>query len=467
MSTEMQQAIIADVPLLMKWNKAIPRYTSYPTAPQWKPLDSSCYGKHLETLAETQDPLSLYFHIPFCRSMCLYCGCSVILNRRSENEEIYVDYLIREIDLVTKVIGRTRVVPQLHFGGGTPTKLSEELMERLFFHIHSSFALDFSQEMAMEIDPRTVLPNKGSKLRLLRSLGFNRVSFGIQDTNDKVQDAVKRRQSHEMSRETYYLARQLGFEKINIDLIYGLPHQTKETFRQTVKDIIELRPDRIALFSYAKVPWMKPHQNAIKEEWLPSTEEKFQIYVEARQAFVDAGYVALGMDHFAVKEDELAQAYFKRDLYRNFQGYTVKRSEHLLGLGVTAIGDVTEGYFQNLKELDSYYEAIDSGLFPVHRGIELTKEDRMRRWVINRLMCQMHLDKSEFESLWNLHFNSYFVAEIEALAPLVEEKFIENTAEALCVLPLGELFVRNIAVIFDSYFNKKADSTSPMYSQSV
>lgn len=455
-----------DVPLLMKWNQAIPRYTSYPTAPKWVAQEASIYRKAVEAVAATKDALSLYIHVPFCHSMCLYCGCSVILNRRPENEERYVAYLMREIDLLTQYLGTKRTVTQLHFGGGTPTKLSVELLETLFTHIQAHFNLDLSQEIVMEIDPRTVLPEEGKKLRLLRQLGFNRVSFGVQDTNDKVQNAVKRHQSRLMSQKTYYLARELGFEKINIDLIYGLPHQSCESFQQTVEDIKSLRPNRIAMFSYAKVPWLKPHQKAIKEEWLPSTEEKFRIYASARQAFVDAGYVALGMDHFALEDDELTQAYRNGTLYRNFQGYTVKRSEHLLGLGITAIGDVGGSYFQNLKELDEYYSALDKQHFPVHRGLKLSEDDRLRRWVIQQLMCQMRLDKSEFCARWGQNFDVYFQRELKDLFPLAVDGLVEDSPLCLQISPLGELFARNVAAVFDRYLSRES-SPLPMYSQSV
>ena len=429
----------------VKFNQPAPRYTSYPTAPEWGDLTPETYRKKLLELGE--GPLSLYFHIPFCKTMCLYCGCSVVLNRKPENEEQYVDYLMREIELVTELIGKKRVV-QLHFGGGTPTKLSIPLFARLFEKIRTSFALDFSKEIAIEIDPRTA---DEEKLRFLRKLGFNRVSFGVQDTNWEVQKAVKRRQSLEMTVETYRLARAMGFDVVNIDLIYGLPHQTVETFRKTVSDILEMRPDRIALFSYAKVPWLKKHQLAIKEETLPSTEEKFQIYEEAREKFTEAGYVAIGMDHFALEEDEITECFRNRTLGRNFQGYTAQLSDEMLGFGVTSIGCVRDTYVQNLKDLPSYYAALDAGLLPAHRGKVSTEEDLLRKWVVHTLMCTFEIDKKAFKARYGHDFDAHFAEEQDRLAELEAEGLIRLRPDKIVATELGELLIRVVAMTFDAY----------------
>ncbi len=437
---------------LHKFNLPAPRYTSYPTAPEWGDLKQQTYRKKLLELPNT--PLSLYFHIPFCKTMCLYCGCSVVLNRKAENEERYVDYLMKEIELVTQITGK-REVWQLHFGGGTPTKLSIPLFARLFEKIRASFQIDFSKEVAIEIDPRTA---NEEKLRFLRKLGFNRVSFGVQDTNWKVQEAVKRRQSLEMTQETYYLARMLGFEAVNIDLIYGLPYQTVETFQQTVSDILEMRPDRIALFSYAKVPWLKKHQLAIKDETLPSAEEKFEIYQEARKRFVEKGYVAIGMDHFALKSDEIVKALEKKQLGRNFQGYTVLPSEEMLGFGVTSIGYVQGTYVQNIKDLPSYYMALDSDELPVQRGLVLNDEDLLRKWVIHTLMSNFAVDKREFAKRYGIDFDLHFADVQQQLADHEAEGLIINTPEKIEATKLGELLIRVVAMTFDAYItqgNKK------------
>lgn len=303
-----------DLKLSWKFNKPLPRYTSYPTAPEWETFSSEMYKKKLVSISQIEAPLSLYLHIPFCKTMCLYCGCSVVLNRKEENEERYIDYLIKEISLASSFLEKKKRVVQLHFGGGTPTKLSSALLTRLFEKIHSSFEIDYTQEIAIEIDPRTVAEDEGDKLRLLKKLGFNRVSFGVQDTDPKVQEAIRRRQSLEVTLQTYALARKLGFKGINVDLIYGLPYQTSQTFDTTVTHILKMRPDRIAFFSYAQVPWLKPHQKAIREDTLPNAEEKFQIYTNARCRFVEAGYVAIGMDHFALPNDDLAIGYYTKSL---------------------------------------------------------------------------------------------------------------------------------------------------------
>jgi len=450
-----------DPGLLLKYNLPAPRYTSYPTAPEWGELTEKPY---IERLAKTTNPLSLYFHIPFCKTMCLYCGCAVVLNRKPENEELYVDYLFKEIDLICSHLGKKHPVTQVHFGGGTPTKLSIPLFARLFEKINASFSIDYSQEVAIEIDPRTVLEDEGEKLKFLRKIGFNRVSFGVQDTNPKVQAAVKRNQSLEMTLQTYELAKTLGFKGINIDLIYGLPYQTTETFKETVSHILKMRPDRIALFSYAKVPWMKPHQKAIKEELLPSVEEKFKIYTEARERFVEGGYVAIGMDHFSLEEDAITCAYRNKTLQRNFQGYSVKSAEDMLSLGASSIGFLQEGYFQNLKDLPSYYKALDQNRLPIHRGLLLSSEDKLRKWVIHTLMSDFELDKQLFFTKYQKDFDSHFQVQMR-LSELEADGLLLNTPEKLSVTPKGELFIRIIAMCFDQYL--RSNLPNPKFSQSI
>ena len=443
------------IEMLHRFDKPVPRYTSYPTAPEWGEIEPKTYTEHLQQLNATSRPLSLYFHIPFCRTMCLFCGCSVLLNRKPENEERYVAYLLKEMELVRGHLREDHVVTQLHFGGGTPTKLTTDQLARIWHKIHELYRVDPNGELAMEIDPRTVLPDNGEKLRFLRSLGFNRVSFGVQDTNPKVQEAIKRRQSYAMSRQTFELARELEFTGINLDLIYGLPYQTEETFQDTVERIAELRPDRIALFSYARVPWLKPHQKAIPEAALPSTEEKFRIYIRARQELLAAGYVALGMDHFALPNDPLAQAYISGRLHRNFQGYTLNLAEDMVGHGITAIGQVQNGFFQNRKTLDEYYQCLDNGVLPVFRGKVLTTDDRLRRWAIQSLMCQFSVNKEEFADHAKQKWADYFKDEQPSIEAAKEEGLLTEDAQYLHVTSLGRLFVRNVAALFDYYLRHK------------
>lgn len=437
--------------LLLKHHKALPRYTSYPTAPYWEALDSSAYEKALSGRVDKQ-PLSLYFHIPFCKNLCLFCACSVILNRDEAKEKIYVEYLKKEIDQVVNLIGQGQKVSQVHFGGGTPTKLSLALLTDLWEKISSSFSLEEGAEIAIEIDPRTATEEK---LEGLKKLGFNRVSFGVQDLDTTVQKAIRRHQSKAVSQETFFLARALGFQGINCDLIYGLPHQTVKTFQKTVEEIILWRPDRIALFSFAYVPWLKPHQRALKEEMLPTTAEKFALYTHARTAFINAGYCAIGMDHFALPEDDLAISYQNRSLQRNFQGYTVKKAEELISFGVSSIGFTTNCYFQNAKDLPEYYAAIDKGRFPIVRGKLLTDEDRLRKWVIHTLMCQWAVDKKNFQKQFSYDFDAYFSSLKEPLNLFEQDELLINSEDKLQILPLGELFIRNIVSLFDAYLENK------------
>jgi oxygen-independent coproporphyrinogen III oxidase len=452
-----------DLNLLLKLHKPTPRYTSYPTAPNWNSLHPAVYVETLKSLIN--HPLSLYFHIPFCKTMCLYCGCSVILNRKPENEERYVDYLCREMEQVTTYLGKGGLVKQLHFGGGTPTKLAISLFQKLFEKIKTHFTIEDGGEIAIEIDPRTVFEDGGEKLSWLHQLGFNRVSFGVQDTDERVQNAVKRHQSLQMTQQTYQKGRSLGFKGINIDLIYGLPYQTVQSFQTTIDHILHMRPDRISLFSYARVPWLKPHQKAIPDTLLPSMEEKFQIYVDSRHRLIQAGYIAIGMDHFALETDEMAMAYKKKLLQRNFQGYSLKLAENILGFGVSAIGFAHRLYMQNLKDLPSYYHALDHGLLPIHRGKILSHDDHLRKWVIHTLMCDFELDKITFASLFQTEFDDYFKGILEDLELLEKDQLIQHSKDKILVTPLGELFVRNIAMTFDAYQHKSSDQ--PQFSLSI
>ncbi|MDE3045378.1 MAG: oxygen-independent coproporphyrinogen III oxidase [Verrucomicrobiota bacterium] len=432
---------------LKKWDRPVPRYTSYPTAPQFIALGEEVARERLQAFDATERPLSLYVHIPFCKTMCLFCGCSVVLNRRPERQASYVEALLREIEGTAKCFSKKREVSQLHLGGGTPTSLTEEELARLMETLHRCFSFSEKAEISIEIDPRTVLADKGKKLETLRQLGFNRVSFGVQDLDPRVQEAVKRRQSAEMTFQTYAKAKELGFVGINIDLIYGLPLQTPASFRETAKALMELKPDRIAFFSYAKIPWIKEHQKAIREEDLPSTEEKFQIYVEAREIFLEAGYTAIGMDHFARKEDELTLAYQEGRLTRNFQGYSVQKADDMLGIGITSIGYLSGAYLQNVKTLEEYHERIEKGMLPIFRGCVLSEEDHRRRWVIQELMCRFRIDKEAFEKTFGLSFDLHFAKEKTLLDPLLAE---EDCGEVRAT-PLGRLFIRLLAACFDQY----------------
>ncbi len=427
-----------DPQLLAKWNDPVPRYTSYPTAPQFYAMEEKQLSDRLTAFDATRKPLSLYFHIPFCKTMCLFCGCSVVLNRKPERQTIYLRHLFREMELVASHFAHKRLVTQLHFGGGTPTSLTEEQFEQLMEKIHTHFILSAEAEISIEIDPRTVYADGGKKLATLRRVGFNRVSFGVQDLDPLVQEAVRRRQTEEMTFATYHKARELGFHGISIDLIYGLPYQTADRFAKTADKLLQLKPDRIAFYSYAKIPWLKEHQKAIPEEILPPTEEKFRIYVDSRARFMQGGYLSIGMDHFALPSDPLAKAYLSKTLTRNFQGYSVQLADEMIGFGLTSIGFIENGYFQNSKELEDYQARIAQGHLPFYRGYILTPEDLLRRQAIQLLMCHFELDKKTYGHLANVE-------------PLKTEGFLEETVDRYIATPLGRLFIRLIASAFDAY----------------
>jgi oxygen-independent coproporphyrinogen-3 oxidase len=446
--------IRVDPGLLAKWNRPVPRYTSYPTAPQFHPVEEAFVRSRLNAFDQGQKTLSIYIHIPFCKSMCLFCGCSVILNRKPERQAAYLNVLLKEIDLTAGCFTGRRKVSQLHLGGGTPTSLSEEEFDVLMQRLRDRFIWERDAEISIEIDPRTVYADGGNKLAALKRLGFNRVSFGVQDLDPAVQEAVKRRQTEEMTVATYWKARELGFQGINIDLIYGLPLQTTQTFSKTVDRLLELKPDRIAFYSYAKVPWLKEHQKAIPEALLPSTEEKFRIYVEARARFMEGGYAAIGMDHFALNSDSIAKAYREKKLQRNFQGYSLQLADDMLGFGVTSIGFFEQCYLQNVKELQLYHDLIAQDSLPVLRGFVLSEEDLRRRWVVQSLMCHFELEKQEFFHRFGLEFDAHFAQEKKGLIPLIEEGFLIETNEKLEPTPLGRLFIRLIAASFDAYADR-------------
>lgn len=447
----MQDDLIHVDPLLLaKWNRPVPRYTSYPTAPQFALQTEELFKEKLAAFNASPKSLSIYLHIPFCKTMCLFCACSVVLNRKPERQATYFSHLLKEIELVAGNFSAKRHVTQLHLGGGTPTSLTMEEFSQLMEKLQQHFVWGKEGEISIEVDPRTVHADGGTKLTLLKQLGFNRVSFGVQDLDPVVQEAIRRRQSEEMTILTYEKARALGFEGINIDLIYGLPYQTVERFTKTIDRIIELKPDRIALYSYAKVPWLKEHQKAIPDETLPSTEEKFRIYVTARARLMQAGYLAIGMDHFSLAKDPMSKAYKTGKLTRNFQGYAVQLAEDMLGLGLTSIGFLENTYFQNIKDLAEYQECVASGKIPVHRGFGLSEDDLIRKWAIQSLMCRFELDKRQFKG----DFENYFSGIQETLKQLEGEGLITQTQEKITPTPLGRLFIRLVASAFDAYLNK-------------
>ncbi len=429
---------------------SVPRYTSYPTAPHFYPIAEGVAEEKLRLFAKSDRPLSIYMHIPFCRSMCLFCGCSVLLNRRPETVSSYVDLLIQEIGLVRGVLQKKRRVAQIHLGGGTPTSLSIADFRKLFGVLREAFELE---ELSIEVDPRGVFADKGEQLTALRELGFYRASFGVQDLDPAVQEVVRRRQSEEMSRFAYQKARELGFSEINLDLIYGLPLQTPERFSETAREIAAWRPDRIALFGYAHVPWMKAHQKALPEDHIPNLEGRQKLYAVAQERFLQAGYEQIGMDHFALPGDSLARAARERTLVRNFQGYSPYYSDDLLGLGVTSVGHIADCYLQNVKTVEEYRDRLQKGILPTFRGFDLKPDDLRRRWTVHRLMCQFILDKQLFYAIFGDHFDDYFTSEQEGLQDLETAGWLQVTREAVKVLELGQPWVRLIASRFDAHLS--------------
>ncbi len=439
-----------DPQLLLRQHRSVPRYTSYPTAPCWGSLASSEYAAHIHAI---ESPISLYVHIPFCQSMCLYCACNVVLNRKPENEERYVAALCREIELLSQCSKDRLSISHIHFGGGTPTQLSIPLLDKIMNTIRANCISEGLKECAIEVDPRTVVADGGEKLKALRRLGFDRISLGVQDTNPRVQAAVRRHQTRDMTQSTFDLARELGFVSINMDFIYGLPYQTRESFAQTIAEALVWAPDRIALFSYAHLPELKLHQKAIRPQSLPSLEEKFCLYTQARTALVNGGYQAIGMDHFAKQTDPLAISYQNKTLWRNFQGYTIAHTPYLVGIGSTAISMLDRCYAQNTKDLPLYYEQIHQNHLPVVRGCILSDEDLLRRDVIQSLMCRFEIDKQQFHHKYGILFENYFSDLLPKIGNLVQEGLLMDGPDRLHTTPLGELFVRNIASVFDHYLH--------------
>lgn len=455
--------------LLARYNRPGPRYTSYPTAVEFH--DGVTADAYVERLAranaEPDAPLSVYMHLPFCEERCSYCGCFVVITKHRDVTDRYLEYLEREIDLLAAHLPGRRHVSQLHWGGGTPTYYPADRLARLFGRLRQHFTFAPDAEIGVEIDPRVTSPEQ---LTVLRELGFNRLSMGVQDFAPEVQQAVNRIQSYELTKALVDHARALGFRSINIDLIYGLPYQTREGFGRTLEQVLTLRPERVAVYSFAFVPWMKAHMKHLPEDSLPPADVKMDLLTASQRAFTGAGYVQIGMDHFAVPEDELARALDARTLHRNFMGYTVQSSRDMVALGVSAIGDVQGAFVQNTKKLPEYYESIDAGRFPIERGYALDDDDRLRRHVITELMCNGHLDVADVEERFGLRFADYFARELALLTgpgSPAADGLVEVTGEAIAVTALGRPFVRNVCMAFDRYLAARTGGATPVFSKTV
>ncbi len=449
---------------LEKYNRPGPRYTSYPTAPVWKedfgPTDLETYYQHAD---ERATPLSLYMHLPFCESLCLFCACNVSIQKDKSVAIPYLAALKREIAHVAGRVSRKRPVIQFHWGGGTPTYLSPAQLEDLFSFARENFSFAPDAEVGLEIDPRVT---SREHLETLRRLGFNRLSMGIQDFDPKVQQTIHRVQPYEMTRDLIAAARDLGFSSLNVDLIYGLPHQTAESFRETIGQVLTLAPDRVAMFSYAHVPWLKKQQGSFQAN-LPEGREKFAIFRAGLESFLDAGYFYIGMDHFALPTDELAIAQQNRTLHRNFQGYTTKAGADLYGLGVSAISSVADSYAQNSREIPAYQSAVSERGIATMRGYRLSQDDAIRRAVIGRLLCHTVIFKREIEREFPIPFDEYFAAELEKLTEPRDEGLVDLSANEIRVTPLGRIFIRNVAMIFDRYLHDQQMEKRPLFSKTL
>jgi oxygen-independent coproporphyrinogen-3 oxidase len=441
--------------LVRKYNQPGPRYTSYPPATKFAPQFST--EELMERIErnnrQAARDLSLYFHLPFCKSLCWYCGCNTIITTQQGQSAAYLDLIEQELDLVKAKIHPQRKVVQLHFGGGTPTFLLPEELWRLGEMIHDRFKISEDVEFGVEIDPRRLTIEH---VKALKAIGCNRASLGVQDHNPAVQVAVHRIQPKEMTAQAIAWLRELGISLINIDLIYGLPHQTPETFAKTLDEVIEFNPDRLAVFSYAHVPWIKPSQKLLQTDALPSAETKLELLKKTIEKLTaDNQFVYIGMDHFARPTDELALAQKNKTLQRNFQGYSTRGDADIYSFGISSISQAEGAYWQNLKELPVYKQALARGEFPIERGYFLTEEDGLRRTTIMRLMCDLGLGYSEMSKLLGLNFQEHFADEIASLDDLEADGLLKRSAEGMLVTDTGRLFIRNIAMRFDAYLTSE------------
>lgn len=443
-----------------KFSQAAPRFTSYPTAIEFS--EKFTYSEYLEELKKAQGKtLSLYFHLPFCKSACYFCGCNVIYTSKQENLERYIKYLEKEMELLSQNFDCSKEVVQLHFGGGTPTYYNAEQLQRIIKNIKKYFP-NFSQnaELSCEIDPRYL---NEEQMQVLSQEGFNRISFGVQDFDEKVQKEINRVQPFEMTKKAVDLARKYGITSINIDLIYGLVYQNLESFTKTLELSLKLNPDRFAVFNYAHVPWLKKSMRKFDESKLPSPKVKLELLKKTYDVLTNNGYEMIGMDHYAKPEDELFQALKNGDLHRNFQGYTTKSEALLLGIGLTSISDAKNFYAQNSKEMKEYEAALDEGKLPYKKGILLSQDDKIRKEVIMNLMSNFAINIEKIEEKFSINFQDYFKTSLEKLKKY-EEFLEENTAKSIKVTLTGRLLIRNIAMNFDAY---QKDEKANIFSKSI
>mgnify|MGYP001358442669 CR=1 FL=1 len=435
-----------------KYSKPGPRYTSYPTAPEFHTNFTEADLIQRYKTQSSQRPLSLYIHIPFCRSACYFCGCNVIFTSKEDKKTRYIEYLKQELAILATHLDTSRTVTQMHFGGGTPTFLSPEQLDDVITTIKQTFP-NFADdaEISCEVDPRYFTVEH---MNVLKKGGTNRLSFGVQDINQQVQETIHRIQPFETTANVVKIAREAGINSVNIDLIYGLPYQTKESFRKTIEQIVTLNPDRLAVFNYAHVPWMMKTQRKFDETTFAPPATKLEILKDTIEFFTSSGYKMVGMDHFAKPDDELFMAIEKGELHRNFQGYTTKGGADLIGIGVTSIGDGVDYYVQNFKTLEEYENAIDTGHLPVFKGYSLSDDDILRQYVIMELMSNFALDMQKVESKFGIVFREYFADALSMLKEFEDAELITISENKIEVSQTGTMLIRNIAMPFDAYLHK-------------
>ncbi|WP_251964554.1 oxygen-independent coproporphyrinogen III oxidase [Salinibacter ruber] len=457
-----------DLDLLRQYNQSLPRYTSYPTAPHFgEAVGRETFRAEVwrANTAAPQAPLSLYLHLPFCRQLCYYCGCHMKVTHDPARIAKYLRYLKREIDLLAPMLSSDRPVTQVHWGGGTPTLLSPEQIRELGEHLRDRFRMAPDAEMSIEADPRGLTEDH---IAAAREIGTNRLSLGVQSFDPTVQEAINRVQPERLTRTAVQWARDHGIESVNLDLVYGLPHQTPDTMADTLGGVVDLAPDRIALYSYAHVPSVLEHQRLIPEEALPAPTERLRLFKQALERLTTtAGYRFIGLDHFAKPDDELALAQDNGTLRRNFQGYSTRAGADVYAFGLSGIHQLSGLYAQNTKNLPTYYDQIDQDELTVYRGYRPTQEDRLRRHVIMRLMCNAEVQKGAVEARFNVDFDAHFSAALDRLRPLEQDGLVALRPDAITVCPPGRLLVRNVAAAFDAYLHDAAPDAQPAYSESV
>ncbi|WPJ97677.1 oxygen-independent coproporphyrinogen III oxidase [Coraliomargarita algicola] len=437
-----------DLRLIEKYNRPGPRYTSYPPANHFREYED--YTPLMAGVEDGDAPLSLYFHLPFCETLCWFCGCHQITTLDRNRGSDYLDLLERELEIFAQHLPAGREAVQMHFGGGTPNFFTSAQIDRLASMIDRHFTFSHDAEKSVELDPRRL---NREHVEAFARMGLTRASFGVQDSNPEVQKVIHRLQPQAMNVEAMQMLRDNGFNSVNLDLIYGLPLQTCDSFSATLDEVLELKPDRFAIFNYAHVPWMRPAQKLLEKAGLPDAETKMQLLKLCIERLTAEGYVYIGMDHFALPDDELVQAQREQSLQRNFQGYSTRAGVEICGFGISSISQGSIGFHQNMKDLESYRACLSQGKLPITKGYELTDEDRMRADVIMRLMCDLSLDFGAMSEKWNVNFESHFAEALKQLAEPAEDGLLVWTDRGFAVTERGRLFIRNLAMCFDAYLD--------------